>query len=77
VAKAARQNSPAGWLIKNIVYSGGDRYHVAIYFGRDEAVLPNTTLPIVQHIVQTIAYYAPKRIAYKGVEGVAPTTEAE
>lgn len=73
-AKAARSNSPAGWFVKKIVYAG-ERYHVAVYAGRAEAVLPNTTYRIVQHIVQTIAYYAPKKLKYSGVEGVSPISE--
>lgn len=77
VAKAARSSSPAGWFVRKIVYNGAERYHIAIYFGRNETVLPNITLPIVQHILQTIAYYAPKRIAYTGAADITQTTEAE
>lgn len=34
VAKAARVSSPAGWFVKKIMYSGGERYHVGVFFGR-------------------------------------------
>ncbi len=74
-AKAARAKSPAGWFVKKIMFSGDERYHVAIYAGRSEAVLPNTSLKIVQYIVQTIAYYAPKSILYSGIEGVSPVSD--
>ncbi|MFN8527011.1 MAG: hypothetical protein U0670_00160 [Anaerolineae bacterium] len=71
-AKAARNASPAGWFVRNFIFGGQERYHIAIYAGRAEAVLPNTSLRIVQHIVQTIAYYAPKKLIYSGLEGISP-----
>lgn len=74
VAVAARQKGLAGWLVKNMVM-GGDRYHVAFYFGREEAVLINLTLPAAQFVVQTAAYYLPKRVVYTGPDGVAATSE--
>jgi hypothetical protein len=74
VALAARQKGLSGWLVKNLVM-GGDRYHVAFYFGREEAVLINLTLPAAQYVVQTAAYYLTKRVKYTGPEGIAPTTE--
>lgn len=65
VAQAARMKSPAGWVVKNLIM-GGERYHVGVYFGRHEAVLPNLTLEAVRYIVQSIAFYAPQRVAYSG-----------
>ncbi|GEM_PF-439878 len=75
VAQAARTRTASGWFVKNILFGGKERYHVAIYSGRNETVLPNISRAVVEHIVQTIAYYAPKRIAYKGVEGISPLSD--
>lgn len=76
VAKAARENSPAGWLVKNVIYGGQDRYHVGIYSGLSEAVLPNLSLQAAQYVVQTIAYYARSRIRYTGPEGITQIAES-
>lgn len=73
IVRAARQNSPAGWLVRNVIY-GGDRYHVGVYFGKNELVLPNITLEIARYVAQTIAYYARQDVRYTGIEGVAPVT---
>jgi hypothetical protein len=74
-ALAARSNSPAGWFVRKIVYGGGDRYHIAVYAGRAEAVLPNTSLNVIRHIVQTIAYYAPKTLRYAGLPDITPLND--
>ena len=74
VAKAAREGGPAGWFVKKVIFSG-ERYHVGVYFGRDELVLTNVTLESAKFVVQTIAYYANRAIRYTGVEGIAPVTE--
>lgn len=74
VALAARSGGLAGWLVKKLVM-GGDRYHVAFYFGREEAVLINLTLPAAQYVVNTAAYYLTKRIIYTGPDGVAAVSE--
>ena len=76
VAVAARQKSPAGWLVKNMLYGGQERYHVGIYSGHNEAVLPNLSLAAAKYVVQTVAYYARTRIRYAGPEGIAPITES-
>ncbi|MDX2138982.1 MAG: hypothetical protein SF123_12900 [Chloroflexota bacterium] len=74
VAKAARQRSLSGWLVRNVVYHE-ERYHVGIYMGAQEQVLTNVTLPLAQFIVQSIAYYMQTPIKYTGVEGVAAVDE--
>ncbi len=76
VAKAARAGGPAGWLIKKTLYAGQDRYHVGVYSGRHELVLPNVSLPAAKYVVQTIAYYARNRIRYTGPEDITVTAEA-
>jgi hypothetical protein len=74
VAKAARAAGAAGWLVKNLVMSG-DRYHVGVYFGRQELVFSNVTWKVAQYIVKNIAFYAPQSVAYKGPEDLVPLTE--
>ena len=76
VAVAARQKSPAGWLVKNVIYGGQERYHVAMYSGRSEAVLPNLSLVAAKYVVQIVAYYARTRIRYTGPKGITPITES-
>jgi hypothetical protein len=76
VAKAARAAGPAGWLVKFLVYSGGNRYHVAFYAGAREAVLSNLTLEAARYVVQSAAYYAPRPILYSGIDSLSPLTEA-
>lgn len=76
VAVAARQKSPAGWLVKNVIYGGQERYHVGIYSGRTEAVLPNLSLQAAKYVVQTIAYHARTSIRYTGPEGITPISES-
>lgn len=71
VVVASRAKGPSGWLVKNFLM-GGDRYHVGIYIGYQEAVLTNTTREVAEYVVQTIAYYAPNRIQYRGVEDITP-----
>jgi hypothetical protein len=76
VAKAARAEGPAGWLVKLFVYSGADRYHVAFRYGYHEAVLINLSLQAAQYVVQSAAFYAPGPIRFTGPEGLSPLTEA-
>ncbi|MFN8379332.1 MAG: hypothetical protein U0452_11750 [Anaerolineae bacterium] len=76
VAAAARNRSPSGWIVRNVIFGGKDRYHVGIYSGPNELVLINLTLEATRYVVQTIAYYARNRIRYSGPEGIAPTIEA-
>ena len=65
----------AGWIVKNVFQGGETRYHVGVYFGRHEAVLPNITWDQAKYVVQTIAYYAPQPIKYTGPEDLVPLTE--
>lgn len=74
VAVAARSRGLAGWFVKNWVM-GGDRYHVAFYFGREEAVLINLTLAAAQYVVSTAAYHLTKRVTYTGPDGIAALSE--
>jgi hypothetical protein len=73
VALAARTAGPSGWLVKSLM--GGDRYHVGIYYGHQEAVFTNVTLNVAKFIVENIAYYAPGSVRYKGPEDLVPLTE--
>ncbi|NDJ62008.1 MAG: hypothetical protein GYB67_12830 [Chloroflexi bacterium] len=74
VAQAARVSALSGWLVKNLFY-GGERYHVGVYFGRGELVLPNLTLNAAKYVVQIIAYYSHKPIRYTGPDGLSPLSE--
>ena len=76
VVAAARQRSPAGWIVRNLIFGGKDRYHVGIYSGEHELVLINITLEAARYVVQTIAYYARNRIPFTGPEGITATAEA-
>ncbi|MCK6577372.1 MAG: hypothetical protein L6Q98_04630 [Anaerolineae bacterium] len=72
VAQAARQRSPAGWVVRNLLYGGSERYHLGVYFGKQELVLTNITAEAVRYILHTVAYYCRHDIRYNGVVGVAP-----
>ncbi|MBL8154233.1 MAG: hypothetical protein JNM70_08620 [Anaerolineae bacterium] len=74
VAPAPRAAGPAGWLVRNLVH-GDERYHVGLYFGRSEAVLPNISLNVARFVVQAVAYYAPLPVRYRGPDGLSPTVE--
>ncbi|MEZ4668722.1 MAG: hypothetical protein R3E39_12490 [Anaerolineae bacterium] len=71
VALSPRAAGPAGLFVRYFVHAE-DRYHVGIYFGRSEAILPNVTLAVAKYVVQCIAFYAPLPIRYKGPEGLSP-----
>lgn len=76
VAVAPRMSGPAGWLVRQFLHSGGDRYHVGIYTTDDEeAVLPNVTWETARFVVRTIAFFAPGPVAYTGPDDVAQLTE--
>jgi hypothetical protein len=74
IVKAARANSPAGWVVKNLLY-GGERYHIGIYAGREELVLPNITLEVARYIAENIAFFARNPVRYKGLDNVVQVTE--
>jgi hypothetical protein len=74
IAVAARTPGPSGWLVKNLIM-GGERYHVGLYFGRDEAVLTNLTLNTARYIVQMVAFYSPRRVSYRGPDGLTPVDD--
>ena len=75
VAKAARAAGPAGWLVRKLVY-GEDRYHVGLYWGDDEAVLPNLSLAAARYVVEMIAYYSPTPVRYNGPQDLAPLVDS-
>jgi hypothetical protein len=76
VVKAARQRTLAGWFVRNILYTD-ERYHVGIYVGSAEAVLPNISQLLATFIVLSIAYYMQKPVLYSGVEGFVPVQELD
>ncbi len=74
IVKAARAKSPAGWVVKNLLY-GGERYHIGIYAGKEELVLPNITLEVARYIAGNIAFFARNPVRYTGLEDVVSVTE--
>jgi hypothetical protein len=74
VARAARASGPAGWLVRYLVH-GGERYHVGLYFGQQEAILPNVTLKVARYVVQCVAFYAPQSVRYTGPDDLVPLKE--
>ncbi|MBL8166086.1 MAG: hypothetical protein JNJ61_29155 [Anaerolineae bacterium] len=74
VVTSPRSAGPAGWLVRYLVHRD-ERYHIGIYFGRQEAVLPNVTLNVARYVVQCVAYFAPLPVRYKGPEGLSPLAQ--
>lgn len=73
VAKAARAVGPAGWIVRHMVH-GEERYHVGIYAGTREHIIPNVPLEAVRAILHALAYYAPRPIRYTGPADLVPLT---
>ncbi len=74
VVRAARQSSPAGWLVKNLVYAG-ERYHVGVYWGKQELVLSNITLEAARYVAAVIAHYASGPVTYSGEAEIVALTD--
>ncbi len=74
VARAPRAAGPAGWVVRHLVH-GEDRYHVGLYCGARETVLPNVTEGVARYMVQCVAFYAPLPVRYQGPEDFAPLTD--
>jgi hypothetical protein len=74
VALAPRAAGPAGWVVRYLVH-GDQRYHVGLYFGREEAILPNVTLAVARYVVECVAFYAPQPVRFTGPDDFAPLTE--
>lgn len=75
VVVAPHVSGVAGWIVKRLILKGQERYHVGVYFGAQEVVLPNITWNSARQVVGTIAYYAPQPVRYTGPEGLVPLTE--
>jgi hypothetical protein len=76
IVQAARDKGPSGWFIRFIYFGGQERYHVGIYSGRNELVLPNLSPAGARYVLRTLAYYARNRIEYKGPADWAATVDA-
>lgn len=72
VAPAARTRNPAGWFVRNIIFSGQERFHVGIYYGHHELVMINLSRAAVQYVTGVIAFYARNRVKYTGPEDIIP-----
>lgn len=75
VATAPRTAGIAGWIVKKFIHHDEERYHLGIYFGSREAVLPNVTWNVARYVLEMIAYYAPNQVQYTGPENLVPLTE--
>ncbi len=75
VVAAPRAAGPGGWIVRKFFLNDEERFHVGIYFGRQEAILPNIPWDSARYIVEIIAYYAPNRVRYKGLEDLVALTE--
>ncbi len=74
VVVAPHISGPAGWFVRKVVVRE-ERYHVGLYSGHDEIVLPNLPLPVAQYIVACIAHFAPLPVRYSGLPDFTPTTD--
>lgn len=72
---APRAVGLAGWIVRRLYLKGIDRYHLGIYYGPREVVLPNITLGQARYVLETVAYYAPVPIQYTGPEDVVRLSE--
>ncbi|MFW5691958.1 MAG: hypothetical protein ACOCX3_01260 [Chloroflexota bacterium] len=75
VVVAPHVSGPAGWFVKRFLLKNQERYHVGIYFGAQEAVLPNITWESARYVVETVAFYAPQPVRYTGPEDLVKLTE--
>jgi len=75
VVPAPRIAGLAGWLVKLLFLKNEQRYHLGIYYGAREAILPNITWNTAQYVLLNVAYYAPNPIEYKGPEDLVPIAE--
>lgn len=66
VAAAPTPGGAMGWLLGHFLRPDVKRYHVGIYHGSQETVLPNISLSLAAYVLQMVAYYAPGRVAYYG-----------
>lgn len=65
----------AGWITKRLFYSNEERYHVGIYFGSGEAILPNITWNTARFVLENIAFYTKKSVVYRGPEDLVLLSE--
>lgn len=75
VAAAPRVSGPAGWFVKKFLLGDTERYHVGIYYGAREAILPNVTWNAARYVVETVAFYAQNPVEYTGPEDLVRLTE--
>jgi hypothetical protein len=73
LVKAPTVGGLSSWLLGKFV-NLEDRFHVGVYMRRDEAVLANLTARQALYTLQAIAYYAPRPVRYRGLEGIVPLT---
>ena len=67
-------SGPAGWFVRKLV-TREERYHIGLYSGHDEIILPNLTLPVAKYIVASLAHFAPLPVRYSGLPDFTPTSD--
>lgn len=67
---------PAGWFVRRVVIRE-ERYHVGLYLGHNEIILPNLTLDVARYIVACVAHFAPLPVRSSGLPDFAPTTSID
>lgn len=72
---APRAAGLGGWIVKRFFLHNETRYHIGIYFGSQEAILPNITWDVARYVLEAIAYYAPNPVRYTGPEDLVRLTE--
>jgi hypothetical protein len=75
VAAAPRLAGPAGWVVKMFFLRNEQRYHLGIFYGSKEIVLPNITWDVAGYVLKNIAYYTSQPVEYKGPEGLVDLSE--
>ena len=75
IAPAPRAAGFGGWFVKRFILHNEQRYHIGLYFGSREAVMPNITLNLARHITEMVAYYAPNPVQYTGPEEIVLLSE--
>lgn len=76
VAVAPHIAGPAGWFVRRVIVRE-ERYHVGLYSGPAEIVLPNLPLAVARYIVACVAHFAPNPVRYSGLADFAPTIEVD
>jgi hypothetical protein len=76
VVVAPHISGAAGWFVRNVVVRE-ERYHIGLYSGHDEIILPNLTLAVAKYVVAAIAHFASHPVRYSGLPDFTITTDTD